>query len=758
MKLKLILICLLFLSGLGVSFAQPANDDCSGALNLCPGITYTATNQGASVEICAGCADGDTTAGNFCFDLNNTVWFSFTTNTSGGNASVVFSNLSCLVGAGNDNEIQAVVIAATNACDASTYTSVSNCEPNSSSGFTLSATGLLPNTTYYVQVDGDLNGAGISNAAQCDFSIGVNGPAVDYDATETVVDQTCGNTDGQITVNAVSGGTPAYQYALNGGTYQSSGVFSNLSAGSYVLSITDGNGCVEYVDTIPVNLLNGPQINSTNATSAHCATNDGTIDVSGVSGGNPAYNYSLNGGASQPGSTFSNLPAGDYLVTVTDQLGCMDTTVVIVTNNSGLTATSGSANADCGATNGTIVVDTSGASGVCTFSLNGGVAQSSAVFTNLAPGSYTIVVTDAAGCTYTLNDVAVSENPPAQVATIEMNSGASIICAGDNASFSAAIVNGGTNPTVNWLVNGSVVQSGSSLTFNSSTLSDGDVVSCQLTSNDPCVAVTNANSSGVTMTVNPVTNPTVSLLSNTTSTCSNEPVTFTATQNGCTGTSTYQWLVNGTPVAADTTGVLSTTLSSNSSVAVNLSCSDPCSNPATSNTINITVTPIQADAGPDQLIGYGQSAQLQGSGGGTYSWNPSSSLSDPASADPIATPGSTTTYYLVVSNNGCSDTAEVTVVVTQPINVPNTFTPNGDGVNDLWEIRNIENYPNCKVTVYDRWGQKVFNTVGYSNTNAWNGTNHGLSIPAAVYYYVIDLNSGASKDGDIFSGSITIVK
>jgi len=741
-----------------VCFAQPANDDCSGGLTICPGISYNATNVGASTEICGNCADGTSAAGLFCFALDNTVWFNFTTNSIGGNASVSITNLNCLTGAANDDELQGVIVSATTPCDASTYSAVSTCEANSSGGFTLSATGLAANTTYYVQIDGDLNGSGITNAAECSFSVEVNGPAVEYSATSTVTDQTCGNTDGQIVVNSVSGGSGPFQYSINGGAFQASNTFSNLTAGTYIIRVDDAAGCIQIVDTVVVNQVNGPQDGVANTTPSTCANADGQIDITGVTGGTPAYSYSLNGGAPQASTTFSNLPAGTYSVTVLDQQGCFQQiNNIVLTNATALTATVVTSNATCGNPDGMITITAAGGTPGYTYSLNGGGQQASNVFGGLTPGNYTVTVTDNVGCTYVIPAIIISEEDPDQTAGISISASPSPLCQGQTATFTAATTNGGTNPDIEWFVNGSSVQSGASATYTNAGLTSGDVVTAVLTSDDPCVINGTENSNQVTVTVLPVTNPTVTITSSTTNACSNAPVTFTANENGCTSGASYQWFANGSPIGTDTSTTFSTTLSSNSNITVVMTCSDVCSTPATSNSLNINVTTVNANAGPDQLIGEGQSAGLSGSGGGTYSWSPSSTLSDPSVADPIATPATTTTYFLTVTINGCTDTDEVTIIVAPLINVPNTFTPNGDGTNDIWLIQNIDQYPACKVNIYDRWGQKVYNSVGYSNTNAWDGTNHGLYLPASTYYYVIDLNSGQGKDGDIYTGSLTIV-
>jgi gliding motility-associated-like protein len=216
-------------------------------------------------------------------------------------------------------------------------------------------------------------------------------------------------------------------------------------------------------------------------------------------------------------------------------------------------------------------------------------------------------------------------------------------------------------------------------------------------------------------------------------------------------------VVDGITIATTTSNSNTFSFTENSQVSVVLNCDDACALPSNSNTVDIEVAEVEADAGSDQMIAPGESTILNGSGtsGGTFSWSPSSSLSNGNIASPTATPNSSTTYLLTVTANGCTATDEVTVLVTNLVIAPNTFTPNGDGTNETWQILRIENYPNCEVNIFDRWGQKVYKTVGYSNSNPWDGTNGGLKLPASTYYYVIDLNQGSNSD--IYNGSVTIV-
>ncbi len=164
---------------------------------------------------------------------------------------------------------------------------------------------------------------------------------------------------------------------------------------------------------------------------------------------------------------------------------------------------------------------------------------------------------------------------------------------------------------------------------------------------------------------------------------------------------------------------------------------------------------VDFNAGPDVEIGEGQTIQLDATGGTTYSWTPNTGLSDDNVEDPFATPNETTLYSVTTTIDGCTYTDEVLVEVIRLIEIINTFTPNGDGINDTWTIRDIEDYPNARIIVYDRWGQRVYSTTGYDEP--WDGTNDGAKLPTATYYYHIQLNK---LEGQVppFTGSVSIIR
>lgn len=84
--------------------------------------------------------------------------------------------------------------------------------------------------------------------------------------------------------------------------------------------------------------------------------------------------------------------------------------------------------------------------------------------------------------------------------------------------------------------------------------------------------------------------------------------------------------------------------------------------------------------------------------------------------------------------------------------IPNTFTPNGDSINDTWVINNITYFPNATVNIFNRWGQKLFSSIGYPL--AWDGTYHGKALPTGTYYYVIDLKNGEK----VIAGPVAIIR
>ena len=166
------------------------------------------------------------------------------------------------------------------------------------------------------------------------------------------------------------------------------------------------------------------------------------------------------------------------------------------------------------------------------------------------------------------------------------------ICDGDNVTFTATPTNGGTSPSYQWRVNNGPVGTNSS-TYSTSSLSDGDFVTCELTSNATCASPANAMSNTINMTVNPNLTPSVVITASDTVICDSASVTFTAVAtNGGPGPS-YQWKLNGSNVGTNSTGYVNNTLSNGDVVTCVVTSSAPClaTPTGTSNSITMTVNP-----------------------------------------------------------------------------------------------------------------------------------------------------------------------
>jgi gliding motility-associated-like protein len=137
----------------------------------------------------------------------------------------------------------------------------------------------------------------------------------------------------------------------------------------------------------------------------------------------------------------------------------------------------------------------------------------------------------------------------------------------------------------------------------------------------------------------------------------------------------------------------------------------------------------------------------------TYQWTPSTGLNHDNILTPSASPSQNTTYKLVVTNpEGCTAAAEINVNVLKYPVIPNTFTPNGDGINDTWNIQYLSSYPGNTVQIFTRYGQLVYSSVGY--TIPWDGTYKGSQLPVGTYYYIIDPRHGRKP----ISGFVTIIR
>jgi gliding motility-associated-like protein len=210
------------------------------------------------------------------------------------------------------------------------------------------------------------------------------------------------------TINAVpSAGTPAYSFLwTTGATTQ---IINSLCVGAYTVTVTDANGCIA---TSLTNITQPTAIagTTTNVNPLCNGGATGSITVN-AAGGTGALQYSLNGGPLQASNLFSGLTAGAYTITVQDANGCTITIPTNLTNPPLLTANLVSTTpATCGVSNGAITVTAAGGTGALSYDLNPGPVNATGVFTGLAAGAYSVIVTDANGCTATVAAITVASS------------------------------------------------------------------------------------------------------------------------------------------------------------------------------------------------------------------------------------------------------------------------------------------------------------------------------------------------------------
>ncbi len=180
-----------------------------------------------------------------------------------------------------------------------------------------------------------------------------------------------------------------------------------------------------------------------------------------------------------------------------------------------------------------------------------------------------------------------------------------------------------------------------------------------------------------------------------------------------------------------------------------------CNSDTLTKKYNVYPYPV-VDAGPDKYVLEGGSTTINPTATGNdlqYLWTPGLYLNDYHIKTPLCTPLQDITYtFIVTARGGCISSDQVFVKVLPMPKIPNTFSPNNDGINDLWVIQHLDTYPGCRVQVFTRTGQLVFESRGYKEP--WNGTMKGKSLPVDTYYYIIEPENGRPP----ITGYVTIVK
>lgn len=385
-------------------------------------------------------------------------------------------------------------------------------------------------------------------------------------------------TNGSINTT-VSGGTSPYTFNWGGGVTTQNR--TGLAAGSYAVIVTDNIGCTA---TQTANITSPSAINTTSVvTNVACnGGNTGAITLNVVGGTSP---YTFNWGGGITTQNRSSIPAGSYTVTVTDNLGCTATHTSTVSQTTTLSVSSSVTDVSCnGGSNGAITISVSGGTTPYTFNWGGGVTTQNR--TALTAGSYTITVTDNAGCTMA-NTTSVSQPAIVSVSGVVTN----VACAGGNSGAINIAVSGGTpNYSYNW-GGGVTTQNRSAIPAGTYNVTITDALSCTATAS---FNVTQSPTLSVVLTP---TNITCNAANNgaiaTTTTGGTTPYTYNwgggiATQNR-TGLSAGSYTLTVTDNAG-CSGSASTIITEPTAVAINTIKTDVSCNGDNNGTITLTVS------------------------------------------------------------------------------------------------------------------------------------------------------------------------
>jgi len=179
--------------------------------------------------------------------------------------------------------------------------------------------------------------------------------------------------------------------------------------------------------------------------------------------------------------------------------------------------------------------------------------------------------------------------------------------------------------------------------------------------------------------------------------------------------------------------------------------------PVGTDTVAITISPYPSVfASEDTYIFPPSSVEISGASdlSSTYLWFTSSGDKVDSTSSITVSPITSTTYIVRgITPAGCYTQDSVTVGLNEALDLPTAFTPDNDGYNDAWNVKELSNYPDCNVAIYNRWGNKMFESDGYEIP--WDGTFKGEQLPSGAYFFVINLNIGEIAP---ITGSITIIR
>ncbi len=695
-----------------------------------------------------------------------------------------------------------------------------NCPGDNTGIASVSASGGIPGYTYSWNTTPVRTGPMINNLYAGTYvvtvtdSVGCTGidsvtitepPA--FILTGSSVSATCNAFDGSVSISA-SGGTPfgfGYQYiwAVLGDTNTT---VNNLPAGVYTVTVTDANGCTR-TENVTLSNSSIPPPNAFAVQNVSCNGDTNGIAVVQSQGGTPPFTYLWNTPQAHTTDTVTNLSPGTYIVRIEDSLGCIAFDTVQILEPAPFSITVFSSNVNCGGDSTGIASAQLITGGTQPYSyLWSPYGGTNSTANGLVAGDYTMLLTDFNGCSDSIQ-ITITE-PPAIVTTL--NATIQPSCFGSNDGSIDISVSGGVGSySYFWNPGGATTQDLNNIDAGIYVVTISDnICSVQYTVNlnqpspinvlagsDTAICAGSSiqlngqllpgqsgvwsSNSGITFVDN--TDPRT--IANNIQSGTSE-LTWTVTENGCTGSSTievhnYTFFIvdagNDISLCGLISAPISGTIYTNFTGTWNSSglsgFDDPNSavtfvtpvdyavdtitwtitNNACANSDYLVLTayqPTSADAGDYASVCIAE-ARLEargytfGSGFWSVQAPGQASIANvllPSTTVDSLLPGNTTFLWTVV-NGACASTDTVSVYfdIMCDLELPDAFSPNGDGFNDGYVIKGIEGYPVNLFRVFNRWGNEVYKKANYENAQ-WVGQNtENELLPEGTYFVILEI-------------------
>ena len=532
---------------------------------------------------------------------------------------------------------------------------------------------------------------------------------------------------------------------------------SDLVSGNYILKVTDNvSGCSQTYGPVTLKNTTGPNIDQSKAIiqPTNCGQSTGSISNLVVTGtGTLKYSW-LNGQQQQVATSADlvNQPAGTYKLQVTDDTQCSPifSSDFEIPELNGITLDESNAQttiSSCSKNNGSVTgIKVDGATQYQWLDANHKVVATTPDLQNASAGDYTLTASNSYGCTETSKPYHIGQQLPTQfpVYTDVIVSS----CLGDN--------NGSVSVTTDALVKSLRWQNSQGQTISTASDLTGvptGVYQLYFTDQNGCESL---YGSFTVPELNKFTVAQAGQATNDQCGLKNGSISATVITGGLPPY-TYKW-VNAGGVQVGSGNALTNIPKGNYTLnVVDTKCGD----------VDITYTINEQSE--DVTAPSVNNAQLCSSGtailtvnnpvtSSTYRLYDSQTSTQPLDEQPggsfTVSVNSSRNYFISQLTGTCeSSRAEVKVTVgISALNIINAFTPNGDGINDYWKITGIENYPDATVRVFNRYGQKEFDSKGYAVP--FDGRYDGKILPPGVYYYIINL----SNNCNMLSGSLTIIR